>query len=272
MSLQEVKFLLRENDIVPNRLLGQNFMIDSTIFPKMSSYADINAGDVVLDAGAGFGFLTHFLASKCRSVIAVEKDHQLAAILRRRLLSLSNVSVLEGDMLKLTFPAFNKVISIPPYYLSSELIVWLTERPIDCSILIVQNDFAKRLLASVGEEEYGWLTVAMYKSGKAEMLDEIPKWMFYPQPKVDSIILRLKPWKAPPFVVKDQVFFRQMLKWLFSKRNKKLGTALTPFIRNTFNVDKSTAAKMASALTHKDKRVRELNPPDFGAIANELHS
>ena len=77
--------------------------------------------DVVLDAGAGFGFLTRFLADKCKAVVAVEKDPQIAKCLREQVKGIGNVTVVEGDVLKAELPEFNKVIAIPPYYLSSHL-------------------------------------------------------------------------------------------------------------------------------------------------------
>jgi 16S rRNA (adenine1518-N6/adenine1519-N6)-dimethyltransferase len=82
MSVQETKRLLRTFRIVPNRLLGQNFMVEASLFPKLSDYASLSEADVVLDAGAGFGFLTRFLANKCKAVVAVEKDPQVAEVLR----------------------------------------------------------------------------------------------------------------------------------------------------------------------------------------------
>jgi 16S rRNA (adenine1518-N6/adenine1519-N6)-dimethyltransferase len=121
MSLEETKELLRTHQIFPKKLLGQNFMVETSLYEKLSSYAALNSSDVVLDVGAGFGFLTRFLAKKCKSVIAVEKDHQVAAVLRELTQEISNVVVIDGDVLKTTLPSFNKVIAIPPYYLSSHL-------------------------------------------------------------------------------------------------------------------------------------------------------
>jgi len=71
MSLQEIQLLLQKNNLTPNRLLGQNFLIDPSLFPKLSSYAALNSNDIVLDAGAGLGFLSKFIASKCKIVLAV---------------------------------------------------------------------------------------------------------------------------------------------------------------------------------------------------------
>jgi 16S rRNA (adenine1518-N6/adenine1519-N6)-dimethyltransferase len=270
MSLEEVKLLLRKLRIVPNKLLGQNFMVDSSVYPKLSNYATLSADDVVLDAGAGFGFFTCFLANKCKRVIAVEKDLHVTLVLRERVKGLTNVNIVEGDLLKVDLPAFNKAVSIPPYYLSSQLVTWLLDRGFDCVVLIVQKEFAGRLVAAVGSENYGWLTVVTQQAAEAELLDDVPKWMFYPQPEVDSIILRLKPWQAPPFTVTDKAFFTRLTKWLFTQRNKKLENAIAPFIRSELKLDKADAAKMASTVPVGDRRVRELASKDFGAIADAL--
>ena len=74
MSLEETKQLLRNHHITPNKLMGQNFIVEPLLYPKLCSYAALSKADVVLDAGAGFGWLTCFLADKCKAVVAVEKD------------------------------------------------------------------------------------------------------------------------------------------------------------------------------------------------------
>jgi 16S rRNA A1518/A1519 N6-dimethyltransferase RsmA/KsgA/DIM1 with predicted DNA glycosylase/AP lyase activity len=94
--------------------------------------------------------------------------------------------------------------------------------------------------------------------------------MFYPAPPVDSVVVRFLPWKVAPFVVKDEAFFRHMVRWLFTQRNKKLGNALVPFLKSTLEMGKDEAKKLASVLRFRDKRVRELTPKDFGALANDL--
>ncbi len=81
MSLEETKQLLRAHRISPNKLMGQNFMVEPSLYPKLCTYAEISKADVVLDAGAGFGWLTCFLADKCKSVVAVEKDPHVAMVL-----------------------------------------------------------------------------------------------------------------------------------------------------------------------------------------------
>jgi 16S rRNA (adenine1518-N6/adenine1519-N6)-dimethyltransferase len=270
MSISETKRLLRKHRIVPNRLLGQNFMVEPSIFPKLSDYASLDKADVVLDAGAGFGFLTRFLAGKCRMVVAVEKDPRVAEVTREQLRGLVNVTVIEGDVLKVEVPSFNKVVSIPPYYLSSRLVTWLFDRDFECAVLILQREFARRLVAVVGSDAYGWLTIVTCHSAAVELLDSVPKSMFYPPPEVDSVIVRLTPWKAAPFEVKDEAFFRRMVRWLFTQRNKKLGNALVPFIKSTFKMTDEDVGKLVYGLPFRGERVRDLSPEAFGELANAL--
>ena len=116
MSFFQTELLLKERGIIPNKKMGQNFMIDSSIFHKLSKYASLCKTDVVLDVGAGFGFFTKFLAQICGKVVAVEKDKKILEVLKEQLKSVNNVSIFKGDILKVDLPKFNKVVSIPPYY------------------------------------------------------------------------------------------------------------------------------------------------------------
>jgi 16S rRNA (adenine1518-N6/adenine1519-N6)-dimethyltransferase len=107
-------------------------------------------------------------------------------------------------------------------------------------------------------------------SAEVELLDAVPKSMFYPPPEIDSVMVRLKPWKTAPFEVKDEEFFTRMVRWLFTQRNKKLSNALVPFIKSTFKVNKEDAEKLVGALPFREKRVRKLPPETFGELANAL--
>jgi 16S rRNA (adenine1518-N6/adenine1519-N6)-dimethyltransferase len=271
MSLEETKRLLQTYKISPNKLLGQNFMVEPAFYPILCHHAGLEASDVVLDAGAGFGFLSRYLAERCKQVIAVEKDPKIVEVLRNQVKACSNITLVQGDLFKTALPKFNKVIAIPPYYISSQLVVWLFEHNIECSVLIFQKEFANRLVASVGNEDYGWLTVFSYLHGEVALLNLVAKDMFYPQPEVDSIIIALKPWAQKPFEVKDERFFLQMVKWLFAERNKKIGKALTPFLRDSLKIDKKVAQEIALKLPFNDKRARELPPTAFGEIANAIN-
>lgn len=268
MSLEETQRLLETFQIVPNKLLGQNFMVAPAFYPKLVKYADLISSDVVLDAGAGFGFLSRFLADQCHSVIAVERDPQIASVLRQQTGRFDNIAVVENDVLKTRLPFFNKAIAAPPYYLSSKIVLFLLKHNVDCAVLIVQKEFADRLVAKIGSDAYSWLTVTVYQKAQVDLLDFVPKNLFYPPPEVDSIIIRVKPWQTLPFTVKDNGFFEQMVKWLFTERNKKLSNALEPFIKNTLKMTKQDFQKIIKTLPYHEMRPRELLPENFGEIAD----
>jgi 16S rRNA (adenine1518-N6/adenine1519-N6)-dimethyltransferase len=120
--LQRTKHLLRLYGFSPKKRLGQNFTVNYDIMQSLVEHASLTKNDVVLEVGAGFGFLTHLLSDRCKKVIAVEVDPQLANFLRKNLSTLSNVDLIEGDILKVSLPAFNKVVSAPPYSISSPLL------------------------------------------------------------------------------------------------------------------------------------------------------
>ena len=266
--LGKTKSLLRKHQIFPKKRLGQNFTADASVFQCISSYATIDRNDVVLDIGAGLGFLTRFLAKKCKRVLAVESDVRLVTVLHEQLKDLANVEIIEGDILRVHVSEFNKVVSIPPYYISSSLLSWLFNRNFECAVLIFQKEFASRLVASIGSEDYGWLTVVTYQRVEVELLNEIPKRIFYPEPEVNSIIVRLTPKRPPPFTVKNKALFQQLAQSLFRQRNRKVRNAVLPIIKCK-HATKNTV-KLADSLPFHDKRVRDLAPEDFGALANVL--
>ena len=266
--LQRAKHLLRLYRIFPKKRLGQNFTVSSEILRRLVSYASLTKDDVVLEVGAGFGFLTQLISGECKKVVAVEVDPKLVSFLRNQLQSLKNVDLIEGDILKVSLPPFNKVVSAPPYSISSPLLFRLLERNFDWAVLILQKEFAERLMASVGSKDYGRLTVTIYYRAEVELLDVVPRNMFYPPPDVDSMMVRLKP-RNPPFKVDDEETFFEVVRTLFIQRNKKVRNALIPFLRKR-EITKKEAVELADSLVYSAKRVRELSPEDFGVLTNNL--
>jgi 16S rRNA (adenine1518-N6/adenine1519-N6)-dimethyltransferase len=232
-------------------------------------YANLSSDDVILEVGAGFGFLTEVLIKKAEKVIAVEIDPRLVRVLRRRLSGIENVEILEGDILKMDIQGFNKVVSTPPYSISSPLLFWLFERPFELAVLTLQKEFAERLNAPIGSEDYCRLTVMTYSKAEVELLDLVPNEAFYPPPEVDSMIVRIKPRRTPPFQVENSKVFEDVVRVLFTQRNKKVKNAVVQYFRE-HGINKHKASKLAVTLPFREKRVRDLAPEDFGELANEI--
>jgi len=266
--LNETKRLLRRYRIIPKKRLGQNFLVDEEILHKMVAYAHLNEEDTVLEIGAGLGFLTEKLAEKAERVIAVEIDDKLVRVLRKRLRAWDNVTILHGDIMKVNLPDFNKVVSTPPYSISSPLQFWLLDRSFNEAILSFQEEFARRLTAPVNSKDYGRLTVTTYYRADVEVLDIIPKESFWPPPKVDSLIVRLKP-RKPPFKVIDEEIFFDVVRAIFTQKNKKIRNAIIPFF-SRFRLSSKEAKRIADSLPFHDRRPRGLSPEEIGLIADEI--
>jgi len=267
--LEEVKKILSVNKIYPRKRFGQNFLVEDEIIEKMMYYASISKNDSVLEIGSGLGFLTERLSKVAGQVMAVEIDPRLVKILLRRLYDCKNVVILRGDILKMQgLPQFNKVVSVPPYSISSPLLFWLLKRRFNCAVLTFQEEFGRRLVASPGTRDYGRLTVAAYYYAEVDLLDSIPKECFWPIPEVNSVIARLKP-RKPPFYVKSEDDFFRFIRAVFTQKNKKVRSAVKVFL-NEFKISKWRAAQISDSIAFHDRRVREMSPEELGLVFNDL--
>lgn len=275
--LQETKQLLRRSEIWLNNRLGQNQVVDPIILKKMVDYAELTAKDVVLEIGAGVGNLTIMLADLAGVVVAIEKDKKLTKILRERLKDRTNVKIIQGNVLNIELPKFNKIVSNLPFSISSKIIFKLLGLNFDLAVLMFQKEFAERLVAAPGTENYGRLTVNTYYRANVEMLDEVPPSAFFPQPKVSSAIVKLIP-RLPPFEVRDEQVFSRVVRALFQHRRQRVRNALLHSFSEIFPERKITKGEIRSFLEgilpkkYLETRVMELTPENFGEISNLLIS
>src|SRR5439155_1134698 len=140
----------------PSKRLGQNFLLDQSIASEIVPSIRPSEMDTVLEPGPGHGTLTRLLREKAGKVVAVEKDPFLVRELRQTFKDHPNVVIVEGDVLKISpLPDFNKIVSTPPYYLSSKLALFLSKSKFDVAGIVFQKEFGERLLAEPGTKETG---------------------------------------------------------------------------------------------------------------------
>jgi 16S rRNA (adenine1518-N6/adenine1519-N6)-dimethyltransferase len=269
--LYEIKRLINEYEISPKRSLGQNFCIDDEVIRKMVSHSRLCKDDVVLEIGAGFGFLTSLLSENAGQVLAVEIDPKLLKALRDKMKDRNNVTILSGDILKVELPSFNKVVANPPYAISLALILRLLKMSYESATLTLQKEFVEKLIAQVGEDNYGFLTVVMNYQTQVNLIDVVLRNAFYPQPNVDSFLISMTTCK-PRYTVKNEEFFFKLVRHLFTQRNKKLRNPLESFVRKEFEVDRSESKSIVESTLYFDTRVRDTPPKTFSLIANKLFS
>ncbi len=240
--------------------LGQNFLINKYTAKKEIEYAEINKNDIVLEVGPGKGFLTNLLAEKAKKVICVEIDKKLVKHLEN--IIPDNVEIINNDILKVDLkklPRFNKIVSNIPYQISSPLIFKILEYNFDLAVLILQKEFAQRLVAEPGDKNYSRLSVSVFYDAYCELLDIVSKKHFRPIPKVDSAIVKILPRKYKPFELIDKTFFLKLNRELFNYRRKKIKTIL----KNIYNLENKN-------LPFLEYRVEKLSPKQIGILSNKL--
>ncbi len=245
--------------------LGQHFLVDDRIAHRHVEYAGITANDVVLEIGPGLGVLTKPLLAKAAKVVAVEKDRRLASALRELG---GNLEVIEGDAVKAPLPRFDRVVSNLPYQISSPVTFRLLDLPFRRAVLMYQEEFADRLVARCGEEDYSRLSVKAYVRARVEIVERVPRSAFWPQPKVDSAIVLLEP-RAAPFRVKNTGTFEAVVDATFQHRRKAIENGLRLSWRR-FAASRDAFDSLLADAPHLRKRPEELTPEEFGQLADSL--
>jgi 16S rRNA (adenine1518-N6/adenine1519-N6)-dimethyltransferase len=233
------KNLLKNAGIHPKKGLGQNFLIEETIFNFIIESANLSSDDIVLELGSGVGLLTRELAISSGKVIAVELDSELFRILQSNCVNLNNVILVNADMLELDFSRLfdeyaqgNKVnvIGNLPYYITTPILLKLLEKPnstrLKKVLLMVQKEVGERLVSPPGRKDYGSITIAVAYRCAVRIVNVVPANCFYPKPKVDSVIIELSMRDEPYVSVKDEELFFQVVRGSFQHRRKTLRNAL----------------------------------------------
>ena len=231
---QSVAALLRSHGLHPRKRLGQNFLTDPVALERIVMAADLSAGDVVLEVGAGVGTLTRPLARQAKRVIALELDDDLVEILREQTADLPNVEILHGDVLRFSPSGFSprgyKLVGNLPYYITSAVLRHFLEgepRP-RLMVVTVQREVAERIVARPGEMSLLAVSVQFY--GQPRVVARIPAGAFYPPPKVDSAVVRIDVCDRPiPLLGKevDEVAFFRVVRAGFSQKRKTLRNSLS---------------------------------------------
>lgn len=270
MLNSETLKILKENNIRLNKRKGQNYLVDSNILTKIVEHSEISPGDVLLEIGAGIGTLTIPLAEKAKKVIAVEHDPKIAAVLEKRLqnLDIFNVEVIVADATKIDFPEFNKVVSNLPYKISSPITFKLLKYNFDYAVLMYQLEFAQRMVANPGDSNYSRLSLMLHFCADIDLLFEVSKHCFFPEPQISSAVIKMRPNKK----AKIDEFFIKTSRALFQHKKKKVRNALLDSFHEIADVDKKEAKELVSKLDPRllSERVVKLDPEDVMVISEEL--
>ena len=251
--------LIAETGIVPKKSKGQNFLIDGRVADRHIAYAGIREGDHVLEVGPGLGILTERMADLPCELTCIELDDILAEYISQTFGD--RLRLIHGDAVKVDFPEFDVFVSNLPYSVSTPIIFKLLDHRFRTAVVMVQKEFADRMVADVGSPDYSRLTVNLFYRADCEVMETVPASRFNPRPKVDSALVRITPRKAPFDVIDERLFFK-VTEITFNHRRKKIGTSLKAagLLRPEWDVP------------YLDERVENLRPAEIAEIADAIHT
>jgi 16S rRNA (adenine1518-N6/adenine1519-N6)-dimethyltransferase len=252
--------------IPPLKRFGQHFLVDKAVRERLIELAELTANDTVLEVGPGLGFLTAALIRSAGHIIAIEKDRTLAAYLKNKFSHQPNITVLEGDALTISIPEGAKVVSSPPYNISSRLVLHIMNSKFKLASLLLQEEFVKRLAATSGSRDYGRISVMLQCKARAEYDRKVPRSAFYPTPKVDSALVAIRP-ITDTLHIKNQQLFVDTVRVLFTQRRRKLRGVLTKYLKARYQTKSSEILRLVTIF---DKRIYELTPNDLATLSNQI--
>lgn len=274
-----IKEILTKYGFSFSKALGQNFLINPSVCPKMAKLSGADKGVGVIEVGPGIGVLTCELAKLADKVVAIELDKRLLPVLDDTLSEFDNIKVINDDVLKTDlhklineeFQGMDVVVCANlPYYITSPVIMKLLEErlPIKSITVMVQKEAADRLCAPLGTRQSGAVTVAVNYYAQAQMLFKVSAGSFMPPPKVDSAVIRLDIRNKPTVDVENEQMLFKVIKASFAQRRKTLLNTLSNSLSFT---KKELTQVLENVGIAASARAEQLKLEDFAAIANELN-
>lgn len=278
-NISVVKDILSRHGFTFSKSLGQNFIINPSVCPRIAEEGNARKGVGVIEIGTGIGVLTAELAKRADKVVAIEIDDRLLPILGETLEEYDNVKVINADVMevdlhKLIEDEFDgmdvAVCANLPYYITSPIIMMLLESrlPISSITVMVQKEAGVRLCAEMGTRDVGAVTVAVRYFSEPKLLFNVSRGSFMPAPNVDSCVIRLDVRGEERSDVRDEKFFFRVVRGAFSQRRKTLANSLS----SAMGTDKEKIySAIESVGLQTSIRPEQLSMEDFVNVANALY-
>jgi len=270
-----IKDILDQHNIFPKKKLGQNFLISRPVLEKIIETANIKENDIVLEIGPGIGTLTLALALRAQKIIAIEKDERLVGILKETLKNFKNIEIIQQDILKIDLLGLGlkdrgyKVVANLPYYIASAIIKKFLEakqKP-EQMVLMVQKEVAQRICEKT--PNMNMLAVFGQLYSNLQIITKVSRNSFWPQPKVESAILKITPQK-PEIKAQLLPLLTKIIKHGFAHPRKQIINNLSKGMRS-----KAKKKEIKSWLQENNispsKRPQELSVPDWIALAQTFN-
>jgi 16S rRNA (adenine1518-N6/adenine1519-N6)-dimethyltransferase len=267
-----IRDLAARHGIRPTKSLGQNFLIDPNLARAIAADAEVAPGDRVVEIGAGLGSLTVALAAAGARVRAIEFDRQLLPALEEVTAGLENVEIVHADAMKVDWATELAsgtwtVCANLPYNVAVPLVLTILERAptVGRIVVMVQREVGERFAAAPGQEGYGAVSVRVAYRAAATIVRRVPASVFWPRPKVASVVVRFDRFDAPPVVADTERLWR-VVDAGFAERRKTMRNALRRLGLDLGGAD----AVLASCGVAPTARAEDLDLATFAAIGGAL--
>ena len=276
-AISTVREILSRHGFTFSKALGQNFLINPSVCPRMAQAAVEGDNVGVIEIGPGIGVLTHELCKLAKKVVAIELDARLIPVLRETLAEHDNLKVINADVMELDlnrliadeFSGMEVVVCANlPYYITSPVIMKLLEDRLSVRSItvMVQKEAADRLTAAPGTRDSSAITVAVSYYAEAQTLFGVSAGSFMPAPKVDSAVIKLT-LRTPDHAPRDEAALFRLIKAAFAQRRKTVLNSLS----SSLPLDKSAVSDILNtAGVDPALRAERLTLDDFIRIADAL--
>src|SRR5690625_149523 len=276
------KEILSQYRFVFKKSLGQNSLVDVTILENIIKLDEINKKSNIIESGTSIGALTEQLAIHANKVLAYEIDQRLLPILKDTLSDYENIEMIHQDILKAdVVEAIDQyfdpnqeihIVANLPYYITTPILMKLLsdKLPISSFTIMIQKEVAERMAATPNQKSYGSLSIAVQYYTHANLMMDVPKTVFMPQPNVDSSVLKLTLRDHPPVDVMDEEHFFAIVRACFVHRRKTLRNNLLSYFKNKYTKDQIIQGLDRSEIDGK-RRGESLNMDEFAQLANAFY-
>lgn len=273
-----IKDILERHDFSFSKNLGQNFLVNPTVCPKIAEMGNAKNGFGVIEIGTGIGVLTRELAMRADKVVAIEIDDRLLPVLDETLADFDNVKIINADVMDVDLHKLIKdefegldvaVCANLPYYITSPIIMMLLEErlPINSITVMVQKEAGVRLCAKMGTRDMGAVTVAVNYFSTPKILFNVSRGSFMPAPNVDSCVVKFDVNEKTPEGVTDEKFFFKVVRGAFSQRRKTLANS----VASSMGIDKAKITDaIANAGLKANVRPEQLTMDQFITFSEQL--
>lgn len=277
-DISTIRAVLEKNGFHFSKALGQNFLINPSVCPRMAALSGAADCAGAVEVGPGIGVLTWELSRVAKKVVSIELDKRLLPVLDETLADCDNVKIVNADVMKLDlrrmieeeFPGGEVAVCANlPYYITSPVIMRLLEErlPVTSITVMVQKEAAERLCAHPGERACGAVSAAVWYYAEPEILFQVSRGSFMPAPNVDSAVIRLRIRRTPPVEVADEPFFFRVVRAAFAQRRK---TAVNSIANTLGRSKQAVAAAFDAAGVPQNARAEALTLEDFAALVAGL--